>query len=591
MSSNAFIRPSFSAFARIQQSIDQGDTHSLLATISDPQWLDDAEIHALLWHHPETLSRLLDVQDEYIQFASYRLIEAMLQRSTEPGNDPGILRQHQQRDLIKELFRKLTSSARSTSSQERRAILELFHKLLKNQRHLPLQAVDDSHFAVHDDDHDDIHVASALVRQLEVPLFWKEAFGDLFADAETQHATLVLLIDIEKARLTVQGSAGLQNAITVCHKHVLDCSKQICKDSGIQPFCIRKLYELLCLLLKRNPRQGMEDTDVKAHLELALQTLTGLSPLALQTLTTLMEVDPHLESLSNAGTTFILPSSATYNDVGKDVQCLLDHPEAIRQMGRVFITGGQAILDALLATYRDTNPNSSTHTGGPSLALEFRMTEWLQHSLRFVRTWIGPRSLELLLRMYGEDDAGIGWLLKAMSTIQHRLEELAAVLSPNSLVDELYDHLFTYVHPLDALFLFLESIGYDDQTLIDMLITIDDHDTGGMLAALMAILRSLTEQRPDQLQRLVQRWRRELEQAMALDDGGIDDDSDDDADPAGSPARMALLCHSQRCLVQLASQIQLLDKRGLFPYNPRTLVIVLARTQDVLSSIISEVTA
>jgi len=335
--------------------------------------------------------------------------------------------------------------------------------------------------------------------------------------------------------------------------------------------------------------------DVKAHLDMAMRILKGLSPLALRTLTTLMKVDPHLDRLSNAGTTFILPSIPLYNDVEKDVQCLLDHPEAIRQMGCVFITGGQAILDDLLAMCRDTNPRLSTHTGERPVALDSRITEWLQDSLRFVRTWIGPRSLELLLRMYGEDDAGIGWLLKAMSTIQHRLEELAMVLSPNLLVDELYDHLFKYVHPLEALFLFLESIGYDDQTLIDMLITIDDHDTGGMLAALMSILRSLTEQGPNQLQRLVQRWRRELELEMAVDDGAVDDDSDDDsdddADHAGSPTRLALLCHTQRCLAQLVSQIRLLDKRGLFPYNPRTLVIVLNRTQDVLSSVISEVTA
>ncbi|KAF9573319.1 hypothetical protein EC968_008773 [Mortierella alpina] len=260
-------------------------------------------------------------------------------------------------------------------------------------------------------------------------------------------------------------------------------------------------------------------------------------------------------------------------------QCVLNNPEAVRQMGRVFITGGQAILEALLATVRDMTPKSRT--------LSSDMTNLLQHTLRFVRSWIGPRSLQLLLLMYGEDDAGICWLLKAMSTVQHQLEELLTVLAPNPLVDGLYEHLFEFVHPLEALFLFLESIGYDDQTLIDMLITIDDHDTGGMLAAMMAILRSLTEQGPDQLQRLVQRWRRELELEMAQGNGN----GQDDEDGSESLTRMSLLCHTQRCLAHLASQIRLLDKRGLFPYNPRTLLIVLDRTQAVLSSIISEVTA
>ncbi|KAF9930367.1 hypothetical protein BGZ67_005856 [Mortierella alpina] len=390
--------------------------------------------------------------------------------------------------------------------------------------------------------------------------------------------------------MTLQSDQG-QTADTVCL--VLSKRHQLFSGSRVQSFCIRKLYELFCLLLKRSSGQFKEDVDVKALLELAIRMLTALSPLALQILTTLMENDPHLDRLSTTGTTFILPSNSVYNDADEDLQGLLNNPEAIRQMGRVFMTGGQAILDALLATGRDARPNSSTQIGDPPLTLDSRMTELLQHTLRFVKTWIGPPSLELLLRMYGEDDAGICWLLKAMSTIQHQLEELSIIVSPHPLVDDLYDHLFTFVHPLEALFLFLESIGYDDQTLIDMLITIDDHDTGGMLAAMMAILRSLTEQGPDQLQRLVQRWRRELEQEMTLDSGGVDGDGDgdDDEDGAGSRTRVSLLCRTQRCLAQLASQIRLLDKRGLFPYNPRTLMTVLDRTQDVFSTAISRVTA
>lgn len=325
------------------------------------------------------------------------------------------------------------------------------------------------------------------------------------------------------------------------------------------------------------------DADMKAPLELAIRILTALSPLALQTLTTLMKNDPHLDRLSTAGTTFILPSSPLYNDVSQDLQRLLDNPEAIRQMGRVFMTGGQAVLNALLVSHRDSN----------LLAMECLTAELLQHSLRFAKTWIGPRSLKLLLRMYGEDDAGICWLLKAMSSIQRQLEELSTTLSPNPLLDELLGHLYTFVHPLEALFLFLESIGYDDQTLIDMLITIDDHDTGGLLAAIMAILRSFTEQAPDRLQRLVQRWHQELEleQEKADNNGRIDDGQEDDGNDSGSGTRLLLLGHTQRCLAQLASQIKLLDKRGLFPYNPRTLMVVLGRTQEVLSSVLGEITA
>ncbi|KAF9960726.1 hypothetical protein BGZ72_006068 [Mortierella alpina] len=515
----------------------------------------------------------------------------MLQSSSRPRNDNTAIWRENRQHLIKNLFLQLIGSECS-SSQQKRAILELFHKLLKDQRHLLVKAAIDRADDSRSKDDDDPHIASAIVGQLVSPLFWRGTIDDLLSNHQTQHATLVLLIDIEKARLNAEGSAEFEKDIVVCHKHILDSVEQLFGGSKLQSFCIMKLYEFFHLLLKPRSEQSMaglpkEHVDRKAPLELAIRIMSALSPLTLQALRTLLENDPDLDRLLTTGTTFILPSSPVFGDVNEDLQSLLSNPEAIRQLGRVFLTGGQAILNGLLQTCRDPHPNLITHTGGPLLALDSHMTELLQYALQFVRTWIGPRSLQLLLRVYGEDDAGICWLLKAMSSIQQLLEELFIVTSPNLLVEELYDHLFTFAYPLEALFLFLESIGYDEQTLIDMLITIDDHDTGGMLAAMMTILRSLTEQGPDQLQRLVQRWRRELEQETAHDRRGMDGENGNDF---GSPAKLSVLCHSQRCFARLASQIQVLDKRGLFPYNPRSLMTVLGRTEDVLSSVIGKVT-
>ncbi|KAG0051756.1 hypothetical protein BGZ83_003320, partial [Gryganskiella cystojenkinii] len=44
----------------------------------------------------------------------------------------------------------------------------------------------------------------------------------------------------------------------------------------------------------------------------------------------------------------------------------------------------------------------------------------------FLFDWVGPKTIRSLLNIYGEDDADISWLLRTMSLIQQRLQELTS---------------------------------------------------------------------------------------------------------------------------------------------------------------------
>ncbi|KAG0205176.1 hypothetical protein BGX28_003171 [Mortierella sp. GBA30] len=388
---------------------------------------------------------------------------------------------------------------------------------------------------------------------------------------------------------------------------------QLLNCSRVQGSNCKKLYELLCLVIKPTRLLAKEDLDPRAELQLVVKIITSVFPIASESLEVLQRIDPHLDLFSAIGTTFIRSSNSVYKDISEVLQCLVNDPEAIRQLGRVFLTAGMSVLDILVATHRlysekgdemdeesrrrdkdrHLNPTINHLSKPADLMSGCLVMEMTGKVLDFVKVWVGPQSLELTLKVYGEDDAGLSWLLKTMSSIQQRLEELSR-LAPSydnaPTMVELQDHLLSYAHPLEALFLFLETIGFDEQTLIDMLLTIDDHDTGGMLGAIMTILRNFTEQQPSdqQWRRLFQRWRREIEEEMVKDDNN---DDDEDGALKVEKTKVRQLFNIEHCLRELASRIQLLDRRGLFPYSPRVLLVVLDRTQDILSSLISELTA
>lgn len=233
-----------------------------------------------------------------------------------------------------------------------------------------------------------------------------------------------------------------------------------------------------------------------------------------------------------------------------------------------------------------------------SLETYEQLTEAIPALDTFLHEWVGPQTLQLVFQICGEDDSNVAWLLKTSVGIQQRFEAWMAfeqhrhteshvqatttttttTLSLENFVHRIYAHLHRHVHPVEALFTFLGSIGYDPQTVLDLLLTLDDH-TGGMLGALMAILRKLTEDPVDQ-QRLKTRWQELKRRHADEEDGDTDDDDDEEEEKEGYS-----LPYIEACLGQLASQIRALDQKSLFPYNPKPLLLVLHRTQELLAEL------
>ncbi|KAF9993235.1 hypothetical protein BGZ80_004760 [Entomortierella chlamydospora] len=412
--------------------------------------------------------------------------------------------------------------------------------------------------------------------------------------ADTKFSILVLLVDIEKARFLSQNNESFDRLVAICHSHTV--------DSINQTACFKETIRIAKL-------------DTKIYLN--LQVIAALSPVTLRVMLALSSIDPQLEQFSSGATGFIFAENPAYSGIDKELQPLVSNPEAIRQLGRVYLTAALSILDTLTLMARDTklgNQPGYNNRRSENLA---QMRSFMLATLGFVRSWIGPDTLEVILKIYGEDDAGVSWLLMTMSQIEHRFRDMRSkyyqFISEALLIldefDDMHNHLFEHVHPLEALFKFLESIGYDYQTLLDLILTLDNQQTGGMLAAMMMILRNFIENESDQ-RKLTERWKR----VMAGADEMMRDFSDDlYKDHIGAVAaaaaadlqsnnddknlpnnhegslleRRAILFGVEFGISQLAHHIRRLHERHLFPYNPRALLVVLDRTQHILLSVIS----
>jgi hypothetical protein len=366
-------------------------------------------------------------------------------------------------------------------------------------------------------------------------------------------------------------------------------------------------------LTPRQHQQQCEEgsiDDQETVLRRPLEVLTTLSPIILDVLRAFQELDPNLDDFSSGRTTFILPDNrnilvrdftptetfATTRTRTKAL--LLFNPEAIRQLGRICLTAAILILDTLTSTSSSTDGNDDFYCHIAELTNTYLIP--------FLEEWVGERTLPLLLAVYGEDDTGVSWLLKTMSRIYRRILDL---LPPPSRphhhqqrqhVEKIHSLLLeNHVHPLEALFYFLETIAFDYQTLLDLLLTLDDpNESGGMLAAVMTILRSFTEDLSDQ-ERVLRRWRQEilhdqqlqlmqLQQSHATDGDGYDTDSDYNNESQLQQPRLEVLSNVYDCLDQLSHQIQRLFRNNLFPYNPRPLLHVLELTKDILSTLLND---
>lgn len=304
--------------------------------------------------------------------------------------------------------------------------------------------------------------------------------------------------------------------------------------------------------------------------------------------------DPTVEHSFQAWTyTNFIQSEHLGDDASSSVAIVLSSTGNFCQLGKVLLTSIVAIQDVAIHEFSKEN-FSSPHGLSTSFEMYDQLAEAIPALDTFLHAWVGPQTLQLIFRICGEDDTNVAWFLKISAVIQQRFETWMALFEQyrtshtpppsvqalsvlGNFVHRIYTHLHHHVHPAEALFTFLGSIGYDPQTLLDLLMTLDGH-SGGMLGALMAILRKLTEDPVDQ-QRLRTRWQEALEQGhYGEDDENDDDDDDDDKEEGGY-----LLWHVEACLGQLATQIHALDQKGLFPYNPKPLLLVLHRTQELLA--------
>ncbi|KAF8960388.1 hypothetical protein BGZ46_001577 [Entomortierella lignicola] len=452
------------------------------------------------------------------------------------------------------------------------------------------------------------------------PTFWKLPFEDLIGLKDIQFATLVLLIDIEKARFldNVNDSSFVRN-ISTCHSNIVGSASQLLDLSKFRPHALRKLLELLCLALKPTTHEHETEIDQDTRLLLPIQIVTALSPITLKAIQALHCHDQHLDNLLAGTTGFIFTENSSYFGIDKELQPIVSIPEVIRQLGCVFLTAALSTLDTLIVMARDSKLKSHHDFSDGRMESLTRIRSIVLATQTFIHSWIGPNTLDILLTIYGEDDAGLSWLLKTMSLIDCKIHDIQSnhyqFLSSKDLLiqdefNDLYIHLHRYAYPMDALFKFLEIIGFDYQTLLDLLLTLDDQQTGGMLAALMAILRNFTERESDQYN-LSERWRRAMGGRVkdALEEKEEEEEReealsekfyvpfDDDVEPLsienkcgnddGSSDTRLILLNVEFCFSKLAQHIRRLHEKDLFPYNPRALLVVLDRTQLVLLSIIN----
>ncbi|KAF9151543.1 hypothetical protein BG015_006539 [Linnemannia schmuckeri] len=635
------------------------DVIAQLAVLSDEQLLKDTQLHLVLLQQPDTLICLLELEDLYVQFSAYRLAKAILLNrniytfdkiSTALLQSQNLYSNRRQQ-VIQTLVKKLIHLDNRDCSGTGRAILELFHGLLKDHRHLVRNA--DHHGTIDYDDHhngDDSqptsslsssaeerkakaisrHVAVTIVQELASSGFWEARILDRILSVRgMQYAALVLFVDLEKARMfvavdTVPGvSDEFRDSVMVCHYNLIRYMDKWMVNGNIGSLPLKKHLELICISMKPSPpplphqhssgqqlHQPEKSVDRETYLKRRpLEILMAQSPIVQDVLYAFQELDPDLDDFSSSRTTFILPDNCSVHDYTSagtssttatnvlQIKAFLSNPEAIRQLGRICLTAALSILDTLTSAFTSTdNDNAIVDYYG-------QITEpTSKYLIPFLEAWIGDRTLPLLLTVYGEDDAGVSWLLKTISLIYRRILDLSRTSPPPQVsqqqheLDKIRSVLENHIHPLEALFSFLETIGFDYQTLLDLLLTLDDpHESGGMLAAVMAILRSFTEDSSDQ-ERVLRRWREEIldDQQLhlcQLEQRTSNSESEPDVDDDKSHqlrTRFRLLDNVHHCLDQLSHQIQRLHKNSLFPYNPKPLLHVLQHTQDILFTVLTD---
>ncbi|KAG0321627.1 hypothetical protein BG000_003155 [Podila horticola] len=537
-------------------------------------------------------NRLLDVDSLHAQYVIYRLLKAVLLFDTKHYRDANISYKDA---FLRALFRKLAECP----VMVKRSILELYHGLLKNHRQL-VEDIEDGNWPD--------HPAGTVLQHLSSPDMWT-LVPNLLKESLLQHATLVLLIDIEKARtrLDTRTVPGMLRSVHLCHEAILECMPQLLCVDQFAPVVLAKLLELIGTAISpTNSASSIAPSEAIALLvpnhapsgiTVPLAVLSGLGSLAKEAVVTLRDLDPSMECSFQAWTTTnFVQSEHMWDNAPSSVTTVLSSTGNICQLGKVLMISVVAIQDMVIEEFSKGSFSSSSSSTSHEPPSSWKMSEQLAEAIpaldTFLHAWVGPHTLRLIFQICGEDDT-VAWFLKTSAVIQQRFETWMALFEQNTrlqapqalaqslsvldnFVRRIYTHLHRHVHPAEALFTFLESIGYDPHTLLDLLMTLDGH-SGGMLGALMAILRKLTEDPVDQ-QRLKARWQEALERGHYNEENDDDDEEDDGEEEEGEYS----LSHVEACFGQLASQIRALDQKGLFPYSPKPLLLVLYRTQELL---------
>ncbi|KAF9391038.1 hypothetical protein CPC16_004640 [Podila verticillata] len=569
---------------QVDEALSSGNTDFLLCHLSSQHLLQHKETLGALLVRTDILNRLADVDSLHAQYVIFRLLKAVLLLDTHRRNADI----NHKDAFLQTLFTKLISPA--CSAMVKRAILELYHGLLKDHRQLLEDAEVES---------DLDHPAASVLEHLSTLDLWSLAPNLL--KEPLQHATLVLLIDIEKARTRLDTTvSGMTLSVHLCHDAILGCLPQLLCIDQFSPTVLGKLLELIGIAISPSnnvssilPQEAIitrAPLHNKPNIAVPLMVLSRLGSFAKEAIVILRNRDPTMEFSFEAWTTTtnFIRSECIWDNTPSCVTSILSSTGNICQLGKVLMSSIVAIQDIVIDEL-SSSPSSFVETYE-------QLIEAIPALDTFLHEWVGPQTLQLVFQICGEDDTNVAWFLKTSVEIQQRLEAWMAfeqqrctvarvqattttstLLSLENFVRRIHVHLHRHVHPVEALFTFLESIGYDSQTLLDLLLTLDDH-TGGMLGALMAILRKLTED-PVDWQRLTTRWQETLERGNVEEDDDDDDDDDDKEEEGYS------LPYIEACLNQLATQIRALDQKSLFPYNPKPLLLVLHRTQELLAEL------
>ncbi|KAG0026427.1 hypothetical protein BGZ81_006348 [Podila clonocystis] len=573
---------------QVDEALSREDADFLLCHLSSQGLLQHEDSLGALLVRTDILNQLADIDSLHAQYVIYRLLKAVLLLGTQYRRNANIAHKDA---FLRALFTKLITP--ECSILVKRAILELYHVLLKDHRQL-LEDIEGDNWLD--------HPAGIIFQHLSSPDVWI-LMPNLLKEPLLQHAALVLLIDIEKARtrLDIRTVPGMTRSVHVCHEAILGCMPQLLCINQFAPTVLAKLLESIGITI--SPTNNVSITapsetittlapnNNTSNIKVPLLVLFRLGSFAKEAVVTLHGRDPTMEHSFQAWTNTNFIQSEHFGDNAQSsVATVLSSTRNICQLGKVLLTSILAIQDVAIDEF--SKESFSSH--GPSSSFEMydQLAEAIPALDIFLHAWVGPQTLQFIFRICGEDDTNVAWFLKTSAVIQQQLETwmvlfertTSQALSPSPMhslsvlgnfVHKIYTHLHHYVHPAEALFTFLGSIGYDPQTLLDLLMTLDGH-SGGMLGAMMAILRKLTEDPVDQ-QRLTTRWQEALEQGHYNEDDH-DDDEEDEEEEGGY-----LLSHVEACLDQLASQIRALDQKGLFPYNPKPLLLVLHRTQELLA--------